>query len=296
MLLKAAMLIAATLLLGAGLYRYWLLGRATKVTVAMGLVGVAALLTFSFLDLRAALLNVRPSADASLLWRYAATSGHGVAVQVRAALALALGVLAVIPDATGRSVGGAYLVAAVGLLSTFSVISHGAVMGGWLPLLSDLVHFLAAGLWSGAVFALVLAPLWREERRPALVVAMRKMSGLGLAAVLVLALTGVFNALVHAGDPERFVGSTYLLALAVKLAMVAATIALAGANRFRFLPRLLSGRELAPLRAAMRVEAVLLLAVLVATGWLSTTAVPHGSEVSVDALRNAGKLIDYLGR
>ena len=47
---------------------------------------------------------------------------------------------------------------------------------------------------------------------------------------------------------------------------------------------------------AMRAEAVLLLAVLVATGWLSTTAVPHGSETSVDALENGRRMIEYLRR
>src|SRR5690606_25739434 len=131
----------------------------------------------------------------------ALTSGHGAAVQVRVALALALAGLVLLP-AAGREVLPAFVIGALGLFATFSVISHGAVMGGWLPLVSDLVHFAAAGAWAGAVFALVLAPLWDEG-------ALRGLSRVGLLAVIVLAATGTLSALVHAGEPERFLASSY---------------------------------------------------------------------------------------
>ena len=169
------------------------------------------------------------------------------------------------------------------------MISHGAVMGGWLPLVSDLVHFAAAGAWAGAVFALVLAPLWDEG-------ALRGLSRMGLLAVIVLAATGTLSALVHAGEPERFLASSYASALLVKLAIVVATVGLAAANRFVFLPRFVAGQGGRSLRAALRLETVLLLGVLVATGWLTTTAVPHGSEVSVQPFENAGRLLDHLLR
>ena len=80
------------------------------------------------------------------------------------------------------------------------------------------------------------------------------------------------------------------------LAVVAVVVVLAAFNRFRFLPRLLAGAPLPKMRIVLGVEAVLLAAVLLATGWLTTTAVPHGSDVSVDVVENARRLIEYLGR
>lgn len=313
MLLKAAMLIGAVALTGAGLGRFWLLepgpaggggdgglgasAGAFRRRAQVGLVlgGLAVVVLASLADLRGALLNVIPTADAALLWRYALTSGHGEAVQLRVVLASCLAALALSPSA-GRRSGAAFLVGSLGLYGSFSVISHGAVMGGWLPLVTDLVHFAAAGLWAGAVFVTALLPRWDDSSRTVLVGAVRKLSLVGLLAVLALAATGTISALVHAGDPARFLGSAYATILLVKLALVAVTVALAAANRFLFLPSLLAGGGLTPLCRALHLETVLLLAVLVATGWLTTTAVPHGSGVSVEPLENARRLLEHLGR
>ena len=311
MLLKAIMLIGAVALAGAGLARFWLFaeepvervpgGHAAAVARRVGTVrwlavsGLVVLVLASLVDVRGALVNVIPMADTALIVRYALTSGHGEAVQARIALALCLAALALLPSVR-REAGPAFVVGALGLFGSFSVISHGAVMGGWLPLVTDLVHFAAAGLWAGAVFALVLTGPWDESTRTWLIDAVGKLSRLGLGAVIVLAFSGTLSALVHAGEPARFLASPYALALAVKLAVVALTVALAAVNRFALLPRLQAGGGLGPLRAALRVETLLLLGVLVATGWLTTTAVPHGSDVSVEPLENAGRLLDHLFR
>lgn len=310
MLLKATMLIGAVALAGAGLARFWLLaeapaGRAAGRQAAVGgssrtvrvlaLSGLIVVLVASVADVRAALLNVIPTADGALILSYALTSGHGQAVQVRLTLALCLAGLALLP-ADRRGAAPAFLAGSLGLFGSFSVISHGAVMGGWLPLVTDLVHFASAGLWAGGVFALVLTGPWGDAARPWLIDAVGKLSRLGLAAVVLLALTGTLSALVHAGEPARFLASPYAAALAVKLAVVAVTVGLAAVNRFALLPRLLAGGSLGPMRTALRVETLLLLGVLVATGWLTTTAVPHGSDVSVEPLENAGRLLDHLLR
>lgn len=307
MLLKSGLLLATVLLSAAGIGRFWLLpGSAppTRRNGAVALTGLVALLVLSVLDLRTALTNVIPSADLALLWRYATTTGHGSAVQIRLLLALALAGLTLLPDARRLGAAPAFFLGLLGLLSTFSVISHGAVMGGWQPLLSDLVHFAAAALWTGAVFVLVWTPWWTENRRTEnrraeVELALRRLSQLGLAAVVILTLSGVFNTLVHTGEPETFVASRYALALVVKLALVAVIVGLAAFNRFRFLPRLLSGAPLITMRRVLVVEALLLVLVLVATGWLTTTAVPHGSEpgaLSVDVSENARRLIEHLRR
>ena len=305
MLLKAVMLVGTALFVSAGAARYWLLGTATRSTLLLGIGGMGALLLASFLDLRATLSSVLPAADGAVLLRYFTTTGHGAAVQARLAFGLALTALLAV-SGTGqaregsRAEGVAFAAGSVGLLGSYSVLSHGAVMGGWWPLVADLVHFLAAGLWAGGVVAVVVAPVWVHERREALVGAVRRLSTLGLASVLVLALTGALNALLQAGDPGSFLASGYFVALVVKLALVVATVAVAGLNRFRFLPRLLAGGSARALRTSLQVEAVVLGLVLVATGWLSTTAVPHdmygASTGQSSVLENARRFLEYIGR
>lgn len=297
MLMKSLMLLGATALVSAGLARYWLLGGVPRAVKAVGLAGAVAVALFSLLDVRATVLSVLPSADAALLLRYLRTTAHGEAVQVRAALGFALAALLVLPSARGRGGGVAFAVGTIGLLATFSVLSHAAAMGGWWPLVSDLVHFVAAGAWAGGVFALAVAPVWGPAERAGLEVAMRRMSTLGLLTVLTVALTGTVNALVHAGDPDAFLASRYVTALVVKVALVVITVALAALNRFLLLPRLLAGADPSGIRVAMRVEAVLLTAVLVATGWLSTTAVPHDMSsmgAGVDVVDNAAGVLRRL--
>lgn len=303
MLLKSVMLVGAALFLSAGVARYWLLGAATRGAMLVGLAGLVALLVASVVDLRSTVLSVVPTADGALLWRYFTTTGHGAAVQARVVFGLALAALLavsgpVLGPESSRAPGIAFAAGTVGLLGSFSVVSHGAVMGGWWPLVSDLVHFLAAGTWAGGVVALVLAPLWEPDRRRALVGAVSRLSQLGLAAVVALAVTGTLTGLLHARDPGPFLDSTYFVALVVKLALVAVTVVLAALNRFSFLPRLLAGGSAKPLRAALRVEGVLLVVVLVATGWLSTTAVPHDMSGAVtdnlDVIGNARRLLDFV--
>ena len=297
MLLKSLMLIGAAALLSAGLARYWLLGVLPRAVMTVGLVGAACVALFSLLDVRATVLSVLPSADTALLVRYLRTTAHGEAVQVRIWLGIALAALLALPSARGGGVGVAFGVGALGLLATFSVISHAAAMGGWWPLASDLVHFVAAGAWAGGVFALALAPLWGRAEHGTLEAALRRMSALGLLTVLALTITGTVNALVHAGDARAFLASGYVTALAVKLALVVITVALAALNRFVLLPGLLAGADASRIRTAVSVEAVLLVAVLVATGWLSTTAVPHDMSsmgAGVDLIDNAAGVLRLL--
>lgn len=321
MLDKSVMLIGTALFLSAGIARFWLLGRTTRAALLVGFAGLGALLAFSVADMRSTLLAVIPTADGALLWRYVTTTGHGAAVQGRVAFGFALAALLLVSgskergsgrDALGvapspaqvgavaRAPGVAFVAGSIGLLSTFSVLSHGAVMGGWWPLVSDLLHFLAAGTWAGGVVALVLAPVWARPDRDALLSSVAKLSTMGLFAVIVLSVSGTLNGLLHAGDPPSFIASSYATALVVKIGLVVVTVGLAALNRFSLLPRFRAGGGAEALRASLRIEAVLLVAVLVATGWLTTTAVPHDMTRQViggvNVIENAQKLIDHLKR
>ena len=66
-------------------------------------------------------------------------------------------------------------------------------------------------------------------------------------------------------------------------------------ERFRFLPELEQRAESSGLRRTLAVESFLLIGVFAATGLLTTSALPHGQEVT-GPIENLFIFIDYLWR
>lgn len=283
-LVKSIAWTAVAALVGAATGRYWLAPgrpRAVWPVVAAAL----AVPVLGAVELWLTLVQVLPGADLATWRRYATTTAHGDVVLWRSVAAVALAVASLaLPRRWWPVVAGL----GVWLCLGFSRLSHSAAMGGTGPLLVDLAHLLGAVLWAGAVWRLAVA----RERPDADEVG--RLSRLATWVVVGLAVTGVLNALVHASEPDRFFASRYAVALAVKVALVALTLALAAVNRFVLLPRARRGQG--GIAAALWVESALLLAVLVATGWLTTSPVPHGAVGDVDVLENARRVLEHLGR
>jgi putative copper resistance protein D len=113
-----------------------------------------------------------------------------------------------------------------------------------------LVHLLATGIWVGGLPA--LAALLRAAAQDGSVdaraygaLAARRFSHAAVLSVIVLAATGVWNALGHIGSIPALVGTPYGRMLLLKLALLAAILALATRARFRLLPALLRGMDAA---------------------------------------------------
>lgn len=111
-------------------------------------------------------------------------------------------------------------------------------------------------------------------------------------SVVLLLASGLYASLLHLQDPPTFVASPYGRALAVKLGLVSMIVGLAGVNRFWLLPRFVA-RGADGLRTALRVELLLLAAVFVATGVLTTSPLPHSGEAS-SVLTSVRSLWIYL--
>ncbi len=249
----------------------------SPASIARGLrgwawVGACLVVVLSGLNLTNTLLEALGYVDGSLFADYLFTTTHGRASAVRALLAVLLAVLALLP--TGRLSDVVVAVASVLMLGTFSILSHSAASGAGLPLLADLVHATAAVAWVGAIMLSATLPVWHARDRVWLAPALRRTSGLGLIAVIVLAATGVFLSVLHIPAPDALVATPYGQSLLFKVAVVLTLIGLAAFNRFQMLPDFLSGHDTASLARAMRVESVLLLVVLAATGLLTTSPPP----------------------
>lgn len=221
--------------------------------------------------------------DLQLVRSFAAGTDQGEAVLQRCALAtaaLALTLLALwLGGRAARALSVTALLAGVALVDTLSRVAHAAVMQGAAYRLLDVVHLYVAGAWGGGLIALALWPWRRPPPETAATVerALRRHSLTGMLAVVTLALSGVLAAQSQLPAAAALTTTPYGIALSVKLALVAATLLAAAYNRWRLLPRLLAAQGGGGERMALgiRLEALLLLAVLLATALLTTRPPPH---------------------
>lgn len=122
---------------------------------------------------------------------------------------------------------------------SFAVSGHAlSAPGAVAPALTAL-HAAAVLVWVGGLVPLMLA--MRDGDRLHL---LRRFSGVALPAVVILIGSGAGIALLHLGVDQLLV-SAWAKLLAAKLAVVSAMLALALWHRFRAMPRLAGGAEVA---------------------------------------------------
>jgi putative copper resistance protein D len=176
---------------------------------------------------------------------------------VRFALAVALGASLLV---SRRRAGLATLsaVLAAGLLGSLAWAGHAAAERGAdriVHLSADAAHLLAAGAWLGALLPLARLLAGAPEIGLAERVT-RRFSVMGIACVSVLIVTGTASALYTVGSVPALFGTSYGRLLLAKLALFAAMIALAAANRMRWTPRLAAGGEAGLARRRLRRNAI----------------------------------------
>jgi putative copper resistance protein D len=209
--------------------------------------------------------------------------GHASLLEIAALLGLLVSSLRTPRPGAGRSA--ARL--CVGLaLAARADAGHAGATAALLPVAIDALHLLATSLWSGCVLAAVLVALGGAAPADALdrhaasryVVTLSRTATWALGA---LVATGAYNSFIDLGGSWPAISSPYGAIWSVKVALVALAVGLGALNRWRSMPRLLAAmrspaapieRELARFRAVARIEAGILLAVLVAAAALSTSA------------------------
>jgi putative copper resistance protein D len=265
--------------------------RERGLLVAAGLL--LALSTLAALVAQAASMagETNPLADPSMIGMVMTSTTFGYAVAVRlAATATAMVVLLLRP--APWTLGACAALGAVGA-ATLAWGGHGAANEGLasaMHLSADVVHLLAAGLWIGALGALTVMATERgleSESRPEgigrLYAALRGFSGTGTLAVGLLVATGLVNSWLLIGPQHlgALITTLYGRLLLAKLMLFGIMASLAAANRWRLTPRLgkpsASGAPLAAvaaLRASVKLETALAVAVLALVAWLGTLAPP----------------------
>jgi len=176
-------------------------------------------------------------------------------------------------------------------VATLAWTGHGAMdegRAGWVHLIADVLHLVAAGVWVGALLGLLLLlarPASRVDTQHLRLThrALHGFGAVGTAVVATIVITGLINSWLLVGPSNVLALGTTLYGqlLLAKLALFAAMLGLASLNRFRLTPAFEQsiaaaehGRALAALRASLAVETGCVLLILGLVAWLGTLAPP----------------------
>ena len=207
------------------------------------------------------------------------SSGQGYAALVRvAAAALVAGMLR-FDQRRGLMLAAAF-VAALVTQASVSIVSHShTLLSAPDPLLADFGHLVGVGLWLGGVLllALLLPRAWpdasSEERRLHTSTVGRRFSVVAMIGAGLVATAGCLLASWHLGDWHEVLTSLYGQAVIGKTALLSAALGLGALHRLR-LVRAMEGRSASAVRnftLSVRVEAVLLLAIVVLSAVMTST-------------------------
>ena len=137
-------------------------------------------------------------------------------------------------------------IAAAGLCFTASLSGHAADSGDWsFPVLVDWVHFVMVSIWVGGLFPLrlilpkLVRPLEKQFRLKLEADVLRRFSTLAVVSVLLVVLSGVFNAWLRLHAFSNLFSTAYGITLLFKLMLVLPLLGLGAVNRVYTRPALL---------------------------------------------------------
>ena len=240
---------------------------------ALILVAGACRFVLELLELRDPDLSLLPQVTSLLLYT---TWGWDWIAQVCAAVALALGGR---QAGLGRVTGWALAsVAALVLAWTPAFAGHAVSSDRWpaLAVLADGIHVLGAGAWLGAMAALAVALVLARRSGQgrigsALVAAFTPLALVGSGLVVV---SGLFSTWVHLTALSDLWASRWGRVLLLKLALLAAMMALGAWNWRRAGPALRASGDVGPMLRSVRAELAVGALLVLATAVLIGTAQP----------------------
>ena len=178
-------------------------------------------------------------------------------------------------------------------LAMLAWTGHGAMDDGtigWVHLVANILHLLAAGVWVGALLGLILLVARPASRVDAAYLGLthRALHGFGTVGTIVvvaIVVTGLVQSwlLVGIGNAASLAATLYGRLLLIKLTLFAAMLGLATLNRFQLTPALERSSSiaaadhhgaLAGLRRSLVIEAACVITILSLVAWLGTLAPP----------------------
>jgi putative copper resistance protein D len=258
--------------------RLWTLVRTRLI--AMVLLAIASgLAWFAFTTARIS-QSLSAAVDPETLSAMLHETDFGTLWTVRILLALVLFALLLPPKPPNAL----HVAFSAALLASLALTGHARSEESVIEavhVIADALHLLAAGLWLGSLFGLLLlltSPHSASEQETA-TEALGGFAETGSFAVATLIATGAVNTALLVGSPEALVSTSYGKLLSCKIALFIAMLGFAAANRFKLFPRLHRGepdrpRTLASVKRNVLIEQLAGLSVLVIVSALGTWAPP----------------------
>jgi copper transport protein len=267
------------------------LATPVRVAVLASAAGTVLLLAATAAG-AAAPAGAEPLGPAAVLGRVALDTRPGRLLLARLAL---LGALFALAGRRGLAAGnraGPPLAAGLSLaaLGTFSLTGHAVAVAAdaAVAVLLDWTHLAAAGLWTGGLLALATAgraaaPAGRSRRAGDATAALTSgFSTVAQVAMVAVAATGAYAALVRVDALEDLGGTAWGTELAVKVALWLTVVPVATANALRLVPRISARVGRASQRRAasgelgtvVRLELALAAALLVVAAAMSASSPP----------------------
>jgi putative copper resistance protein D len=192
-------------------------------------------------------------ADQEVLWTVLNETTFGSVWMARMLLAVIIIGVTAVPQfwtaIAGRDLIPAFLAAV--LLASLAGTGHSQIEEGWMSLVhvgSDAAHLLAAGAWLGGLvpLGLILLGYAMTDREGSPIVdvdrILLRFSSMGYVAVATLIASGLINSWFLVGSVSSLLKTLYGQLLLGKLALFAAMLALAAANRIWLVPRMIEMR------------------------------------------------------
>lgn len=291
-LATVALNLGVALAVGAGMSAAWLRRAASSWAVdklrwlrgaALAGLALALLAYIAVLWLQAAAMAEVPIAEAAPAVVATLGSTHFGAAWLGGCCALLAAAAATFFGQRAAWLG----MAALGVfLYCRSIVSHAGAEGNlsW-TVAADWLHLVLISVWAGEVLVAGLGTLRRAASGPAdrrdQARYVETLSTSATVALAGIAATGLYAAWRALGSLDNLAGNPYAEVFLVKLSLVAGAALLGGFNRFVVMPGLLAGLRGdgagAPARRfarVLQVEALVLVAVLVAAAVLSSTSPP----------------------
>ena len=281
---RFALFAGLVLLIGSGAYARYLEPRVAAVTLfkRLHLLGALLLIVGSLIDVGFTAARALGELTPYFYGAYLTRTWNGQWVMLRVVVAALLAWLALQPRAELKLIPRVpqvildrvlHIILSVSLALTLSMTSHVGSRGELLPIIGDLLHLSGMLVWVSAIF---FTALYKFQTPRDGVNVLERVSNLGLLAVGLLSLTGIYASLVRLWAPELLSVTQYGQTLVLKIALVAVTLVIAGFNRFLWMPMLRRIPSRFPrFQRVLTLEAGMLSAVLIATSALGTTAPPE---------------------
>jgi putative copper resistance protein D len=178
----------------------------------------------------------------------------------------------------GKRAGTQWLIVALfGLAATRAATGHAAADGDFaLPEWVQLVHLVSIAIWAGSVMAagfIVLPSMLRDQLTDPIGKFTRKLSRNVTIALVLIVLSGIYNSYRGLGGSlTPLVQTQWGCLLDIKIALVLAAVAMGGSSR-RMLQRnrILSLRQVSSLTVVLRIEAIVMLLILIVSACLANS-------------------------